>query len=52
MASAGSVVGIGSDIGGSIRIPCCLNGVYGHKCSNGFISIDGKYPESEKSVKF
>jgi fatty acid amide hydrolase 2 len=31
ISSAGSVIGIGSDIGGSIRMPAYFNGVYGHK---------------------
>ena len=31
LAARGSIIGIGSDIGGSIRIPCALCGVYGFK---------------------
>lgn len=30
-----SVFGIGSDIGGSIRMPCFFNGIFGHKPSKG-----------------
>lgn len=33
VSSAGSVFGVGSDIGGSIRMPAYFNGVYGHKVS-------------------
>ena len=35
---------LGSDIGGSIRTPAHLNGVYGHKCSHGLISMRGHLP--------
>jgi fatty acid amide hydrolase 2 len=31
VSAGGSVIGIGSDIGGSIRIPAYFNGVFGHK---------------------
>lgn len=37
LASAGSVIGIGNDIGGSIRIPAFYNGIFGHKPSRGNI---------------
>jgi Asp-tRNA(Asn)/Glu-tRNA(Gln) amidotransferase A subunit family amidase len=35
LAAAGSPLGIGSDIGGSIRMPCFFNGIFGHKPSKG-----------------
>ncbi len=35
MGAGASVIGVGSDIGGSIRIPCFFNGVFGHKPSTG-----------------
>lgn len=38
LASAGSVIGIGNDIGGSIRIPAFFNGIFGHKPSRGNVS--------------
>ncbi len=31
IGAAGSVIGIGSDIGGSIRMPSFFNGIFGHK---------------------
>ena len=34
-AAAGSPCGIGSDIGGSIRMPSFFNGIFGHKPSKG-----------------
>ena len=44
VSSAGAILAVGSDIGGSIRIPCFMNGVFGHKSSTGVVSPDGKYP--------
>ncbi|PSN54917.1 Fatty-acid amide hydrolase 2 [Blattella germanica] len=43
-AAAGSPLGIGSDIGGSIRMPCFFNGIFGHKPSRGIVSNRGQYP--------
>ena len=44
LGAAGSVIGIGSDIGGSIRMPAFFNGIFGHKPSPGnrtnFILLD------------
>lgn len=44
IASGASVMGIGSDIGGSIRIPSAFCGIYGHKPSEGLIPITGHFP--------
>jgi Asp-tRNA(Asn)/Glu-tRNA(Gln) amidotransferase A subunit family amidase len=33
VGAGGSPLGLGSDIGGSIRLPAFFNGVFGHKCS-------------------
>lgn len=35
LAGGGSVIGVGSDIGGSIRLPCFFNGIFGHKTTPG-----------------
>lgn len=43
-ASAASPFGIGSDIGGSIRMPAFFNGVFGHKPSKGVVNNDGQHP--------
>ena len=42
----GSPFGIGSDIGGSIRIPALFCGVFGHKPSAGLVPTSGNYPPS------
>ncbi|XP_058799094.1 fatty-acid amide hydrolase 2 [Phymastichus coffea] len=47
LAAAGSPCGIGSDIGGSIRMPSFFNGIFGHKPSKGIVSNDGQYPSAE-----
>ncbi|NXC41708.1 FAAH2 hydrolase, partial [Penelope pileata] len=44
LAAAGSVVGVGSDIGGSIRMPAFFNGIFGHKPSTGVVPNDGQFP--------
>lgn len=43
-ASCGSPFGIGSDIGGSIRIPSFFNGIFGHKPTHGIVSNIGQEP--------
>lgn len=45
--SGASLFGIGSDMAGSIRIPCLFNGVFGHKPTGGLISNQGHFPNSE-----
>lgn len=44
VAAGGSVFGLGSDIGGSIRIPAAFCGVVGHKPSAGLVPLTGHYP--------
>lgn len=45
IATGGAAVGIGSDIGGSIRFPSHFNGVVGFKSGNSQISYEGGFPE-------
>lgn len=44
IASGGAVIGIGSDIGGSIRMPAFFNGIFGHKPSRGLVPNEGQFP--------
>ena len=37
-------VGLGADIGGSIRMPAFFNGVFGHKPSGGLVPNSGQFP--------
>jgi fatty acid amide hydrolase 2 len=39
-----SPLGLGSDVGGSIRIPAFCNGVFGHKPSLGLVPLTGMWP--------
>ncbi|MEA2171381.1 MAG: fatty acid amide hydrolase 2 [Solirubrobacteraceae bacterium] len=47
VGSGGSVFGLGSDIGGSIRLPAFFNGVFGHKPSQGIVPNTGQWPEGD-----
>jgi fatty acid amide hydrolase 2 len=49
VGSGGSPFGIGSDIGGSIRIPALFCGVFGHKPSAGLVPNSGMYPPSSEA---
>ncbi|KAF5299241.1 hypothetical protein FQA39_LY02414 [Lamprigera yunnana] len=44
LGAGASVIGLGSDIGGSIRIPSMFAGVFGHKPTPGLIPIEGHVP--------
>lgn len=46
LASGASALGLGSDIGGSIRMPCFFNGIFGHKTSKYIVSNDGQFPKA------
>jgi fatty acid amide hydrolase 2 len=44
IGAGASPFGLGTDIGGSIRIPSFANGVFGHKPSGGLVPGTGQYP--------
>ncbi|GLH06875.1 Glutamyl-tRNA(Gln) amidotransferase subunit A, mitochondrial [Gryllus bimaculatus] len=47
LAAGASVIGIGSDIGGSLRLPAMFTGVFGHKPTAGIVSDIGHLPRSD-----
>ncbi|KAH8284316.1 hypothetical protein KR018_003622 [Drosophila ironensis] len=46
IGAGASLFGIGSDIGGSIRIPSLYCGIFGHKPSGGVVPVEGHFPGS------
>ena len=44
IGAGGSPFGLGSDVGGSIRMPAFFNGVFGHKPSSGLVPNTGQFP--------
>lgn len=49
IASGGSLIGVGSDIGGSLRIPAHYCGIFSHKPSPFLVSSEGNFPELKES---
>jgi len=47
VGSGGAPIGLGSDIGGSIRLPAFFNGVFGHKSSSWLVPNTGQFPPAE-----
>ncbi|XP_044735463.1 fatty-acid amide hydrolase 2-A-like [Chrysoperla carnea] len=45
ISSGGSIMGIASDIGGSLRLPAMFTGIFGHKPSPGVVSPAGHVPD-------
>ena len=44
IGAGASPFGLGSDVGGSIRMPAFFNGVFGHKPTGGLVPGTGQYP--------
>ena len=51
IGSGGSPIGLGSDIGGSIRIPAFCCGVFGHKPSRGLVPGTGSWPPVDDGTR-
>ncbi|RLL46502.1 amidase [Oceanobacillus piezotolerans] len=51
LAVGGAAVGLGSDIGGSIRIPAHFNGVIGFKPGMNTVSSEGHFPEAPTELQ-
>jgi predicted small secreted protein len=50
LAACGSPFGIGSDIGGSIRMPAFFNGIFGHKPTFGLVPNNGQFPDAQGNL--
>ncbi len=50
IGSGGSPLGLGSDVGGSIRTPAFFCGIFGHKPTPGLVPNALSYPESDGSA--
>lgn len=51
IGAGGSPFGLGSDIGGSIRMPAFFNGIFGHKPTGGLLPHIGQFPPPENEAK-
>lgn len=51
LATGGAVAGIGSDIGGSIRLPSHFNGIFGFKSGKHSIANDGHLPAAKLALQ-
>ncbi|KAL1486822.1 hypothetical protein MTO96_046802, partial [Rhipicephalus appendiculatus] len=52
ISAAGALLGIGTDIGGSIRLPSTYCGTFGHMTTPGILSYDGhRHPFNDEFMK-
>jgi len=51
VGAGASPFGVGSDVGGSIRLPAFFNGVFGHKPTGGLVPNTGQYPITENAAR-
>src|SRR4051794_14696354 len=51
VGAGASPIGLGSDVGGSIRMPSFFNGVFGHKPTGGIVPSTGNHPPARNDVE-
>ena len=51
VGAGASPIGLGSDVGGSIRLPAFFNGVFGHKATGGIVPSTGNHPPARNDVQ-
>ena len=51
VGAGGSPLGLGSDVGGSIRMPAFFNGVFGHKPTGGLVPSTGHHPPATNELQ-
>jgi fatty acid amide hydrolase 2 len=51
VGAGASPIGLGSDVGGSIRMPAFFNGVFGHKATGGIVPSTGNHPPARGAVQ-
>ncbi|KAH7967594.1 fatty-acid amide hydrolase 2-A [Rhipicephalus sanguineus] len=50
LAAAGSLIGLGTDVAGSVRIPAAYCGIFGHKPTAGVVPNTGLMPDLGENV--
>jgi fatty acid amide hydrolase 2 len=51
VGSGGAPIALGSDLGGSVRIPAFFNGVFGHLPSPGLVPLTGHFPMPDGELR-
>ena len=51
VGAGASPIGLGSDVGGSIRMPSFFNGAFGHKPTGGLVPSTGSHPPALNDVQ-
>jgi fatty acid amide hydrolase 2 len=51
VGAGASPVGLGADVGGSIRMPAFFNGVFGHKPTPGLVPNAGQFPNADAGAQ-
>ncbi|XP_065157035.1 LOW QUALITY PROTEIN: fatty-acid amide hydrolase 2-like [Atheta coriaria] len=50
LGAGASIIGIGSDVAGSLRLPALLNGVFAHKCTANLVDSEGHFPNAQSDM--